>query len=299
MPDARPAGDGPPDQGWRAFALRQFYVLGWRVGARVPEPAVRRLIELATRRTLRGEGWHVRNLRRNLGVVTGAPPADELMRRALASHFRNVYEQLSLPGWSPERITGRVSTIGESGLREAYAEAGAVVALPHSGNWDWAGAWACRSGLPVTAVAERLGDAEYAAFSSFRRKLGMEVMSHRDPDVVPALVRAVGRRRVIALLADRDLQGSGLEVDWAGHRVRMPAGPALVARRSQAALLPAVSQFTPAGMVLRIGPVIETVRGAGGLQQMTQRVADFFAARIAEQPQDWHMLQPFFPDATS
>jgi lauroyl/myristoyl acyltransferase len=234
-----------------------------------------------------------------LAVVTGAPPADDLMRRALASHFRNVFEQLSLPGWSPTRITSRVSTIGETRLREAYAGSGAVVAVPHSGNWDWAGAWACRVGLPVTSVAERLGDAEYAAFSSFRRKLGMEVMAHRDPDVVPTLVRAVGRRRVIALLADRDLRGAGVEVDWAGQRVRMPVGPALVARRSRAALLPAVSQFTPEGMVVRIGPAIEIVRGAGGLQEMTQRVADFFAARIAEQPQDWHMLQPFFPDTTS
>ena len=28
---------------------------------------------------------------------------------------------------------------------------------------------------------------------------------------------------------------------------------------------------------------------------MTQEVADFFAGTIAERPEDWHMMQPFFP----
>jgi lauroyl/myristoyl acyltransferase len=27
---------------------------------------------------------------------------------------------------------------------------------------------------------------------------------------------------------------------------------------------------------------------------MTQQVADFFAERIASQPEDWHLMQPFF-----
>ena len=45
--------------------------------------------------------------------------------------------------------------------------------------------------------------------------------------------------------------------------------------------------------------MIESEPGRSGLTAMTQQVADFFAAEIARQPEDWHMLQRFFPDDAS
>lgn len=285
----------PDADRWRAFAVRQLYRVGWRVGSLVPRGLVDVLIARAARRTLRRDGWHVRNLRRNLSVVSGGAAGDDLVTAALASHFRNVYEQLALPG-AADRLVAGVRTTGEAELRAAQATRGAVVALPHSGNWDLAGAWACRTGFPVTTVAERLGDAEFAAFSEFRTRLGMEVLAHGDRDAVASLIEAVGRRRVICLLADRDLAKDGVPVSFAGQPVTMPIGPALVAQRTGAALFPTVSQFTAAGMVLRIGPEVEVGPGPDGLVAATQRVADVFAERIAERPQDWHLLQPFFKE---
>jgi lauroyl/myristoyl acyltransferase len=83
-------------------------------------------------------------------------------------------------------------------------------------------------------------------------------------------------------------------VRWRDHQITMPAGPALVARRSGAALVPAVSQYTPGGMKIIFGEPIQQRPGRDGLVAMTQEVADFFAERIAERPQDWHVMQPFF-----
>ena len=125
---------------------------------------------------------------------------------------------LALHQWSGADIRSRVTTVNESVLRTAYAGAGAVVALPHSGNWDLAGAWACLTGMPVTTVAEQLADAEYADFVAFRERLGMEVLSHRDPSAISELVFAVRRRRLVCLLADRDLEQTGVPVRWAGQR---------------------------------------------------------------------------------
>jgi phosphatidylinositol dimannoside acyltransferase len=283
----------PDRRGLRAFAVRELYRVGWRIGSRVPRPAVDALIAAASRRTRRRGGWHVANLRDNLTVLIGAPADDQLVESALASHFRNVYEQLALPG-AADRLVAGVRTIGEDELRAAYADRGIVVALPHSGNWDLAGAWACRSGLPVSTVAERLGDAEFAAFTEFRTRLGMEVFAHGDPDTVGRLVGAVARGRVICLLADRDLAHGGVPVRFAGRPVTMPVGPAVVAQRSGAALFPAVSQFSDHGMTLRIGPEIAVDPGPDGLGLTTQRVADVFASRLADRPEDWHLFQPFF-----
>jgi len=276
------------------WAVRGGYTIGWRVAGALPEPVAERVIAQASTRVLRHNGVHVRNLRTNLSTVTGRPVTDDLVRAALGSYLRNLYEVLALPSWSPRRVVTTVTTSGELAFRATFTAIGAVVALPHSGNWDLAGAWACLTRLPVTTVAEALPNREFQSFLRFRERLGMEVLSHRDPGALIMLIGAVRRGRLVCLLADRDLGGRGLRVHWRGHPITMPAGPALVARRSGAALVPAVSQYTPGGMKIIFGEPIEQRAGRDGLVAMTQQVADFFAERIAERPQDWHVMQPFF-----
>lgn len=276
--------------------LRGIYSFGWRLAARLPRPLVALIISVASRVALQRDGIHVRTLRRNLALTTGAPVGRHLMRAALKSYLRNFYEVLALPAWSETEIRCRVRAVNEPAVRDAHAGSGVVVALPHSGNWDLAGAWACVTGMPVTTVAEQLADADYAAFLAFREGLGLEVLSHRDPGALTALIDAIHRRRVVCLLADRDLSGTGVAVSWRGQQITMPAGPAIVARRTGAALLPAVCQFTVDGMAIIIGEPIRARQGRDGLAAMMQDVADFFAETIARQPEDWHMMQPFFPD---
>jgi len=168
--------------------LRAAYQVGWRVGHRIPQPLVRRGIALISARAVRHPGPHVTTLRHNLTVAAGRECDDQLLRIAVASHLRNIFEQLALPGWPAAEIRGRVVTVNESVLRTAYAGTGAVVALPHSGNWDLAGAWACLTGMPVATVAEQLSEAEYAAFMTFREGLGMTVLSHRHPAAISQLI---------------------------------------------------------------------------------------------------------------
>jgi lauroyl/myristoyl acyltransferase len=280
----------------RNWLMRGIYRFGWRIAALLPPRLVASIIAATAWIALRRDGVHVRRLRRNLALATGRPVHDDLVRAALRSFLRTFYEVLALPAWSETEIRRRVSAINEPAVRGAHAGPGAVVALPHSGNWDLAGAWACATGMPVTTVAEQLSDAEYAAFVAFRESLGLQVVSHRDPDALAALIDAIHRRRVVCLLADRDLSGTGVPVSWRGHHITMPAGPAIVARRTGAALLPAVCQFTKDGMSIIIGNPIAPRQGKDGLVAMMQHVADFFADTIANQPEDWHMMQPFFPD---
>jgi|RhiMetStandDraft_4_1073278.scaffolds.fasta_scaffold00028_27 lauroyl/myristoyl acyltransferase len=278
----------------RNWLVRSVYRFGRRVAPRLPAQVIPMIISAGSWIALRHDGIHVRTLRRNLAQATGAPVADDLLRAAVKSYLRGFYEVLALPTWSETEIRSRVVVVNEKAVREAHAGPGAVVALPHSGNWDLAGAWACVTGMPVTTVVEQLPPEEFAAFLAFREGLGMQVLSHRDPEVLSALINAIHRRRVVCLLADRDLLGTGVPVLWRGKHITMPAGPALVARRSGAALLPAVCLFTERGMAIIIGSEIPARPGRDGLVTMMQAVADFFADTIVKQPEDWHMMQPFF-----
>ena len=284
----------------RARVVRAAYRLGWRHGGRLREPVVRVVGALAGRVVVARGGTHVEQLRRNLTVVAGRPADDGLVRAGIASYVRTFWEVLALPRWSPEDVVRRVELVDEEVVREAFATTGAVVALPHSGNWDLAGAWACLTGMPVTSVAEQLGSEEYAAFLAFRQGLGMEILSHRASGLVDTLVEHVGRGRLVCLMADRNFSGRGVEVEFAGRRVTMPAGPAQVARRSGATLVPTVAHYggeplrRGARMRLVIGPAIASQPGDDGLVAMVQACADFFTRVLREHPEDWHLLQPFF-----
>ena len=278
----------------RELLVRAGYRLGWRVAARVPARVHRALPAIGGRWAVRRGGKPLQLLARNLAIAADREVDDDLLRAAVASYLRTVLEVLALPGWSAQEILGRVRTTNEHVLREAAAATGAVVALPHSGNWDLAGAWACTTGMPVTTVAEQLPEADFADFLRFRRRLGMEIFSHADPVTLPSLAQAIRRGRLVCLVADRDLSGGGVPVSWAGHPIRMPAGPALVARRTGAALVPAVCAYRGSGMLISFADPVLAVPGRAGLVQMTQQVADFFAAQISRQPEDWHMFQPFF-----
>src|SRR5204862_6843875 len=121
-----------------------------------------------------------------------------------------------------------------------------ILVLPHTGNWDQAGAWLAGTGAPFTTVAERLEPASlFARFVAFRESLGMEVIpltgGERPPfEILAERLRAGG---TLCLLGDRDLTATGIDVDFFGSPARMPAGPAALAHDTGAVLVPVTLSY--------------------------------------------------------
>lgn len=277
---------------------RQVFALGQRVLPHLSPGSIRGWSALMGTLAARVGTAHIDQGMANLTCVLGTAPTPRLREESVRSWARMFVEVLALPGWDAPTLQRLVTAEpeGERRLRAAMATTGAVIALPHMANWDLAGAWACVSGLPVTTVAEHLGEKEFASYRELRGRLGMDVFAHDDRGVIAGLVAAVRSGRVVCLMADRDLTGAGLRVDFGGHLASLPAGPALVARRTGAALIPMVPHYTSEGMALEFGPTLHPGPGRDGLQQTTQAVADFFVACIREHPADWQVMQPFFLD---
>ncbi|AXH91860.1 phosphatidylinositol mannoside acyltransferase [Micromonospora aurantiaca] len=284
------------------------FVAGWRLVRALPRPVAAAAFRMGADRAHRKDGGGTRRLRANLRRVVGPemPDAelDVLVRAGLRSYARYWMEAFRLPGLSRTEILAGFRLDGQELLAaDVAAGRGAVVALPHAGNWDAAGAWVAATGWPMTTVAERLPDGVYERFVGFREGLGMEILpNHGGPR--PAFDVLVDRLRtgyVVPLLADRDLSARGVEVDFFGGRTRMPAGPALLAIRTGAPLYVASMWYEPDAACASIeGPLPLPDPDSAPLDErvrtVTQRIADGLAAGIARHPQDWHMLQRMWLD---
>ncbi|WP_405111010.1 phosphatidylinositol mannoside acyltransferase [Micromonospora sp. NBC_01405] len=287
------------------------YVAGWRLVRALPRPVVAAAFRAGADRAHRSGGGGTARLRANLRRVVGPelPEAelDDLLRRGLRSYARYWMETFRLPALSREQLLAgfRLAPEGVDRLAaDVAAGRGAVVALPHAGNWDAAGAWVAATGWPITTVAERLKpEGIYQRFLAFRRGLGMEILPTHGGER-PAFDVLVDRLRagaVVPLLADRDLSARGIEVDFFGARTRLPAGPALLALRTGAPLYVASLWYEPDAACASIeGPLPVPGEDSGPLDQrvraLTQRIADGLAAGIARHPEDWHMLQRMWLD---
>jgi lauroyl/myristoyl acyltransferase len=284
--------------GWLSTAS---YAAGWRVIRALPAPLAGRLFGAAADLALRRDGRSVRQLRRNLARVAGpdVEPAelDRLVRAGMRSYARYWLETFRLPSMDHDQIIARVRTDGAEHVDRAMAAgSGAVFALPHSGNWDIAGLWLVRRGYPFSTVAERLEpESLFDRFVAYRESLGMRVLPLTGGPRPPMQVLAERLRagEAVCLVADRDLSRSGVEVQFFGEPTRMPPGPALLAATTGAALMPVHLYFDGDSWGQWIGPEIELGEGPlrDQVQRATQALASAFERRIAEHPQDWHMLQ--------
>lgn len=283
-----------------------LYGLGWGAVKKLPEPAAARLFRTIADQTWKRRGKSVLRLESNLArVVPDATPQRlaELSRAGMRSYMRYWMESFRLPAWTPERIRASVDVRDAHLLTEGLdAGKGVILALPHLGNWDLAGAWVTTAlKVPFTTVAERLEPATlYDRFVAYREGLGMEVLPHNGGSAFGALARRLRAGGLVCLVADRDLSATGVEVSFFGAAARMPAGPALLAQQTGALLLPVTLWYdgTPV-MGARVHPAVEEPEEGARAEKtaaMTQALADAFADGIAEHPEDWHMLQRLWLD---
>jgi phosphatidylinositol dimannoside acyltransferase len=202
----------------------------------------------------------------------------------------------------PPRVVDGVVTSGERSLRTEFGRgSGAIVALPHMANWDLAGAWACHTGMLVSTVAERLRpESLYDRFVRYREALGMEVLPLSGGEsALAGLRRSLDAGRLVCLLADRDLGGSGVEVRLLDEPARVAAGPATLARMTGAPLFAAALTYRGPLMHIAFSPQITPLPGRDGLISTAQEMADWFSSGIRRAPQDWHMMQPVFASDTA
>jgi lauroyl/myristoyl acyltransferase len=279
-----------------------LYFAGWRVVRWLPESTAYKLAYSVSDFLVKRNGKSVQRLRSNLSRTQPGMTSldlDLLVIEAMRSYMRYWCDTFRLPDWSQKRILETVTVTNEHLLIDAIAaKTGVIVAVPHAGNWDHAGAYFCAKGIRLVTVAERLKPEKlFLKFLAYRQAMGMEVLP-LDGRVLNTLEERLNEGALVALVSDRDLSRSGIEVEFFGGKARMPAGPALLALRTKAPLITAFVSYTETGVHIEFRNIIVPSSGdeSRKVKEIVQMTAQNFEDGISESPEDWHMLQRIWID---
>jgi len=279
------------------------YYTAWKLLAALPEKSAYNFMEWLADQITKRNPSGVQRMRSNylrIKPELSEPELQASVKAGMRSYLRYWCDTFRLPTWSHGRIVNSVRVVNDHLLREALAAGkGAIVSLPHAGNWDHAGAYYCETGAPVVTVAEHLEPEKlFKKFLSYRESLGMEVLDASARSLA-VLSQRLRQGRLIALVADRDLSRNGVNVNFLGYPARMPAGPAVLSLQTGAPLLTAFVHYTEEGIEIIFEPAVEIPnleKQSEKVAAMIQETASRLEKHLSVYYEDWHMLQRIWID---
>ena len=285
----------PPPMTWAQRRTYLLYVTVWRVVALLPAPLAERLPALL------GRLWHrfARDTQRgrvrsHLARILPEAGADELDRRtrgAFVSYVRYWIDAFRVHRMDVEELAARVTVDNKETVDRTLEGGGAILATQHLGSWDVGALWSVAGGWPMWVVAEVVEPrALFDRFVRLRQQAGAGVIPLlRGGDMIDRLEQVIVDGGLATLLADRDLNGRGPVVSFFGEPCRLPAGPAVLARRTGRPVT--VASFVTDGRDWK-GVCQGDAMDLSDLsvQEGTQQVAHRMEELIRRFPEQWHVF---------
>ncbi|MBV9282347.1 MAG: lysophospholipid acyltransferase family protein [Chloroflexi bacterium] len=241
----------------------------------------------------------------NMATVLGRSPQDPHVRRLALKSMRNyckyLIEFLELPtaGAADDMAALVVRRDGiEHYYRAVEAGKGVIVASGHFGTIE-VGAAILNDRAKFHAVSDTFRPpALDRLIKDRRRKLGI----HPIPvSSVRQMLRALRQGDALAMLFDRpmDLE-KGVRVRFFGRETALPAGPAVLALKTGAALLPMYQFRLPdrsfGGVCFPPVSWVPTGDRERDVQAITQKLADSLQTMVRQRPDQWYMFRPMWPN---
>jgi KDO2-lipid IV(A) lauroyltransferase len=243
-------------------------------------------------------------VRSNLAHVLG--PSDDGRRLArlvpavYANQARNYFDMFHFAGRPPAELDALVDLSGAMPAVRQLANTGAVAVTMHYGNLDVVAQMVARAGVRVVAVVERLQPpALFDLVCSIRARTGLELI---PIDTAPLhMFRALRSAEFLVLAADRNVSGGGVAATFFGREAELPDGYARLALRAAVPLC-VVHAHRLAGdrFALAVRPVaVPALTGDvhRDVRAVTGAVLAMFEPVLAEDPSQWVLFRPVWPDA--
>jgi KDO2-lipid IV(A) lauroyltransferase len=238
----------------------------------------------------------------NFGHVLGLPPGDPRVRRmamrAYGEYARYIVELMRLPRMDRADALRLVDQAFLDTFEPVRAQlrSGAILALGHVGNNEAVAAAVASRGYPVSVVADDSAFPElYDDLRRMRESWGVRLIPWRNLREMYGVLR---RGEFLGLLIDWGYRPDGIPVRLFDAWTTLPAGPATLAARTGARILPIMTRRDSHDRfrVSWAEPIAVPSGSPADLARATQRLADALEASIAAAPQQWYNFKPIWPE---
>ncbi len=238
---------------------------------------------------------------RRIHSAFGAAMTPQRARRIAWISLRNMtfnaVEMVRIRKFSRASIERRIFDYDQKmqQLREALGAAdrgaGAIIGVPHMGNWDLAGSACYLGGLPIFSVAARQRNPlTNSLINRLRSGHGMDILE-RGAGTLRQVVRRLREGQLFAILPDTRSRQRDLTIPFLGGTANLARGMASFARTANVPIIPVI--------MLRVGwtrfrvivhePVFPdpAIDKDTDLQRMTLLVLSQIDLAIHQHPEQW------------
>ncbi len=208
----------------------------------------------------------------------------------------NYYDMLRIRSVDRDIFNELLTVHGKEHLDRALSEGkGVIVLSAHLGNFSVVGKYPASVGIRSAIIAERVqppGLFNYMV--RLRSTAGTDILPP-GREAIPPILRLLRSNGVLLVAGDRDVSHQGMDVEFFGEIASLPAGPALLAMRTGAALIPAYTiRSSTRRSEVYIRPPLELLRShdrEADLLQNIQIMAHALEEMISHDPTQWGVLQ--------
>ena len=222
---------------------------------------------------------------------------ENIARRSLRNFFRDCVEIGIVLESSDEEVRVQVPIIGKEYLDTALEKGSGVVVLSaHLGNFFLLGTRLAVDGYPVFVLVNQSSDGQFAELMDrYRLKVKQRTIHARPRRAALKQLNEILRRNEIAIvIADEYRRGNGIPVPLFGHTVLARRGPATLALRTGAAVVPAcIVRQADDSLQLVIEPELEFDRSGTTKAQVTEntvRLTRWLESTVRRYPDQWNWM---------
>ena len=237
------------------------------------------------------------NIAAALGPDVDPAAVDELARRSLRNFLRSCVEIGIALEASEAELRTLVPLVGGQHLDDARAKgAGVIVLSAHLGNFFLIGTRLAIEGYPVFVLVNQPRESSLAKLMDlYRRQVGQRTIHARPRrDALKALHRTLRRNDIAVIIADEYRRGHGVEVPLFGRTVIARRGPATIALRTGAAVVPVrLVRLQDDSLQLVIEPELQLDRSGKGTEQIREnvvRITRWVERTVYAYPDQWNWM---------
>ena len=237
----------------------------------------------------------------NIAVAFGKQPGDaaveDTARRSLRNFLRSCMEIAVALEVSERELQVSIPLVGREHLDAALAKGSGVLVLSaHLGNFFLVGTRLAIEGYTISVLINQPSDKRLAELmDSYRLQVRQKTIhAHPRREALKALHDSLRRNEITLIISDEYRRGEGVEVTLFGRIVIARRGPATMALRTGAAVVPAcMIRQGDGSLKLIIEPELEldrSGRSAAQVKENTIRITKWLERTVRTYPDQWNWM---------